>query len=105
MKICGAVVGNSSSGLLEAPAFGVPTVDIGIRQKGRFKPVSVIESGDDVSEISDALSLALSEVHRNASKTALNPYGDGHVSEKIIPVLKSKDLKSLVFKKFYDLEF
>lgn len=105
MKICGAVVGNSSSGLLEAPAFGVPTVDIGIRQKGRFKPDSVIESGEELSEISAALSVALSEDHRSASKAALNPYGDGHVSEKVIPVLKSKDLKSLVFKKFYDLEF
>lgn len=105
MKICGAVVGNSSSGLLEAPAFGVPTVNIGIRQKGRFKPNSVVESGDELSEISAALEFALSEAHRNASKTALNPYGDGHVSEKIISVLKSKDLKSLVFKKFYDLEF
>lgn len=105
MKICGAVVGNSSSGLLEAPAFGVPTVDIGIRQKGRFKPDSVIESGEDLSEISAALSIALSESHRNTSKTARNPYGDGRVSEKIIPLLKSKDLKSLVFKKFYDLEF
>lgn len=105
MKISGAVVGNSSSGLLEAPAFGVPTVDIGIRQKGRFKPDSVIESGDEISEISAALSVALSEAHRNSSCIAVNPYGDGHVSEKIIPVLKSKDLKSLVLKKFYDLEF
>lgn len=105
MKVCGAVVGNSSSGLLEAPAFGVPTVDIGIRQKGRFKPDSVIESGDEFSEISRALSVALSEAHRRTSKASPNPYGDGHVSEKIIPILKSKDLKSLVFKKFYDLEF
>lgn len=105
MKICGAVVGNSSSGLLEAPAFGVPTVNIGIRQKGRFKPDSVIQSGEELSEISAALSVALSEDHRSTSKAALNPYGDGYVSEKIIPVLKSKDLKSLVFKKFYDLEF
>lgn len=104
MKICGAVVGNSSSGLLEAPAFGVPTVDIGIRQKGRFKPDSVIPSGDELDEIRAALSKALSESHRNTSATASNPYGDGHVSEKIIRVLKTADLKSLVFKKFYDLE-
>lgn len=104
MKICGAVIGNSSSGLLEAPAYGVPTVDIGIRQKGRFKPDSVIESGDELFEISTALSVALSEAHQKISKAALNPYGDGHVSEKIIQVLKSKNLKSLVFKKFYELE-
>ncbi len=105
MKICGAVVGNSSSGLLEAPALGVPTVDIGIRQKGRFKPDSVVESGDRVNEIRTALSTALSEDHRNACHTIFNPYGDGYVSEKIIQVLKSEDLRSLIFKRFYDLEF
>jgi len=105
MRICGAVVGNSSSGLLEAPAFGVPTVDIGIRQKGRFKPASVIESGDELEEIKDALAKALSASHRETSKTASNPYGDGHVSEKIIQVLKESDLQSLIFKKFYDVEF
>lgn len=105
MKVCGAVVGNSSSGLLEAPAFGVPTVDIGIRQKGRFKPASVVQCGDELEEIKEALVKALSVSHREASKTACNPYGDGHVSEKIIRVLKESDLQSLIFKKFHDLEF
>lgn len=105
MKICGAVVGNSSSGLLEAPAFGVPTVDIGKRQKGRFKPDSVIESGDDLEAINRALAKALSHSHRQISRAAPNPYGDGYVSEKIIKVLKAADLRSLIFKKFYDLEF
>lgn len=105
MKICGAVVGNSSSGLLEAPAFGVPTVDIGVRQKGRFKPASVIESGDELEEIKEALAKALSASHRETSKAASNPYGDGHVSEKIIQVLKVSDLKPMIFKKFYDVEF
>jgi UDP-N-acetylglucosamine 2-epimerase len=105
MKICGAVVGNSSSGLLEAPAFGVPTVDIGIRQKGRFKPDSVIESEDDFESIERALTKSLSDSHRRASTDVKHPYGDGHVSEKIIEILKSVDFDSLMVKKFYDVKF
>jgi len=105
MKIAGAVVGNSSSGLLEAPAFGVPTVDIGIRQKGRLKPDSVVESEDDLESIRAALNKALSKSHQSLSKTIANPYGDGKVSEKIIRTLKAVDGHSLILKKFYDLEF
>ncbi|MFK7160469.1 UDP-N-acetylglucosamine 2-epimerase [Marinospirillum sp. MEB164] len=105
MKICGAVVGNSSSGLLEAPAFGVPTVDIGIRQKGRFKAESVIESGDELEEIMAALAQALSASHREISNATLHPYGDGQVSKKIIRILKDTDLQPLIFKKFYDINF
>lgn len=105
MKLCGAVVGNSSSGLLEAPAFGVPTVDIGIRQKGRLKPASVIESAEDLRSIQSALQKALSGTHREMSKTASNPYGDGYVADKIIRVLSEADLNSLIVKKFHDVEF
>ena len=104
MKICGAVVGNSSSGLIEAPAFNVPTIDIGDRQKGRFKPASVIQCGDDLSSIRNALAIALSSSHREVCRQTKNPYGDGYVSEKIISVLKSHNLKSSIFKRFYDLE-
>jgi len=105
MKLSGAVVGNSSSGLLEAPAFGVPTVDIGIRQKGRLKPASVIETDDDLESIRGALSKSLSDAHQNLSKTVSNPYGDGFVTKKIISILKRTDFNSLLVKKFHDLEF
>lgn len=104
MKISGAVVGNSSSGLIEAPAFGVPTVDIGKRQKGRFKPASVVECGDSFQDIHDAIAIALSPKHREMSRSVPNPYGDGYVSEKIIKVLKETDYTSVIFKKFYDLD-
>jgi UDP-hydrolysing UDP-N-acetyl-D-glucosamine 2-epimerase len=105
MKMSGAVVGNSSSGLLEAPAFGVPTVDIGIRQKGRLKPASIIDTDDDLESIREAIGKSLSSAHQNFSKTASNPYGDGYVTEKIISVLKVADFRALLFKKFHDLEF
>lgn len=104
MKMCGAVVGNSSSGIIEAPALGVPTVDIGIRQKGRIKPDSVIECGETVTEIRQAIDNALSFAHREKSRVISNPYGDGYVSEKIIKILKGSDFHSLLLKKFYDVE-
>lgn len=103
MKICGAVVGNSSSGLLEAPAFGVPTIDIGTRQKGRLKPASVIESGETLEEIKTALDKSLSPDHQRTVVAGDNPFDEGNVSEKIVRVLKHSDLPSLIFKKFYDL--
>lgn len=73
MKVAGAVVGNSSSGLLEAPALGVPTVDIGIRQQGRIKPETVVSSEDDLDSIRRAFSRALSPEHREMCRAAGNP--------------------------------
>ncbi|MFC2992180.1 UDP-N-acetylglucosamine 2-epimerase [Halomonas tibetensis] len=104
MKICGAVVGNSSSGLLEAPAMGVPTVDIGIRQRGRLKPESVVQTEDDLEAIRRALKIALSPAHRQKCTQADNPYGDGKVAEKIINYLGNVSGKESIFKAFYDLE-
>lgn len=102
MKHAGVVIGNSSSGLLEAPALGVPTVDIGIRQKGRLKPDSVIECSEDPTTISSAIYLALSDKHQQKSRSLHNPYGDGRVSEKVISILKEQNLEALIFKKFHD---
>ncbi|GKW49723.1 UDP-N-acetylglucosamine 2-epimerase [Halomonas sp. NCCP-2165] len=104
MKVCGAVVGNSSSGLLEAPAMGVPTVDIGIRQRGRLKPESVVQSEDGLEAIRRALKTALSPAHRQKCTQAANPYGDGNVAEKIIKSLKSVSGQKIIFKAFHDLE-
>ncbi|RDB42157.1 UDP-N-acetylglucosamine 2-epimerase (hydrolyzing) [Halomonas sp. DQ26W] len=105
MKICGAVVGNSSSGLLEAPAMGVPTVDIGIRQRGRLKPESVVQAEEDLESIRGALKIALSPAHRQKCIHAPNPYGDGHVAKNIVHSLRSISGKKSLFKVFYDLEF
>lgn len=105
MKIAGAVVGNSSSGLLEAPALGVPTVDIGMRQQGRIKPETVVSSEDDFDSIRRALTRALSPEHREMCRAACNPYGDGYVTDKIIPVLKKTNKEDLLFKSFFNVEF
>jgi GDP/UDP-N,N'-diacetylbacillosamine 2-epimerase (hydrolysing) len=82
-----AVVGNSSSGLLEAPSFGVPTVNIGSRQQGRLKAASVIDCEPERPAIEAALRRALSPEFRALARRADNPYGDGRAAERIVAVL------------------
>lgn len=94
-----AVVGNSSSGLYEAPSFKKPTVNIGDRQKGRLMANSVICCEPDSKSISNAISEALK---KDCSNT-LNPYGDGNSSRRIKNSLKNlEDPSSLLKKKFFD---
>lgn len=84
-----AIAGNSSSGIIEAPSFQTPTVNIGNRQKGRFQPASVIQTGYSISEITTALEKAL---HDNEFleeiKYIKNPYGDGNTSKYVVEVIK-----------------
>ncbi|MGD9493676.1 MAG: UDP-N-acetylglucosamine 2-epimerase [Bacteroidales bacterium] len=96
-----AVVGNSSSGIIEVPSFGVPTLDIGDRQKGRIRAVSVFHCDASKDEIQSGLKKVFS--YDKTQKTE-NPFGDGNASEKVFDVLKS--LKSVDLKKtFYDIDF
>ena len=105
MKYSELVLGNSSSGIIETPAFQVPTVNIGDRQKGRLKSESIINCGDKSEDIVDAIKKAMSDDHKNVCKNVISPYGDGHAAERIAKkaievVMTGKiDLK----KKFYDL--
>jgi UDP-N-acetylglucosamine 2-epimerase (non-hydrolysing) len=96
-----AVVGNSSSGIIEVPAFGIPTVNIGIRQKGRLAADSVIDCDSTKVDIERALCLALSEPFALACKSTTNPYGQGNASETIIGVLEQ--FEGATHKSFYDL--
>lgn len=98
-----AVVGNSSSGLLEVPTFKKPTVNIGDRQRGRIKAQSVIDCKPDVESINAAIDIALSPAFSASIKNIQNPYGMGNASEKIIDVLKKTEYKGLLKKQFYDL--
>ena len=105
MKYAEFVLGNSSSGIIEAPAFHVPTVNIGDRQKGRLRSESVVDCGDSCDEILAAIRTAVSDEHRNACAAVVSPYGSGNAAERIAEkavetVLSGKiDLK----KKFCDL--
>lgn len=105
VKYARMVIGNSSSGLVEVPSFGIPTINIGDRQKGRLKADSVIDCRPVKEEICEAMSKADNESYRKISKVAINPYGDGNTSKKIVSAIKeflSSDTVNLK-KKFYDL--
>jgi GDP/UDP-N,N'-diacetylbacillosamine 2-epimerase (hydrolysing) len=99
------VIGNSSSGLLEAPSFGIPTVNIGDRQKGRIMAESLIQCGNQREQIIGGIKKATEDSFRVFCKTVKNPYDNGNASEKIINVLKTKALESIERKKFNDLVF
>lgn len=98
-----AVIGNSSSGIIEAPAFKIPTVNIGLRQKGRLAADSVIHCDPDYASISDALHKARDPGFRASCLDAVNPYGDGQVAARILSILKKRKLSTMKY--FQDLEF
>jgi len=99
------MVGNSSSGILEAPAFELPVVNIGDRQLGRIRAQNVIDVSECRKEnILDALDTAASTVFKNSLRGMKNPYGEGHSSERIVCRVKEISLdKTLIKKRFYDI--
>lgn len=88
MACCAAVVGNSSSGVLEAPSFNVPTVNVGNRQKGRETAASVFNCPMDADAITKTIVHALSSEARHIVKSARNPYEQSGTSQRIADVLK-----------------
>jgi GDP/UDP-N,N'-diacetylbacillosamine 2-epimerase (hydrolysing) len=88
LKHCQAIVGNSSSGLLEAPTFGIPAVNIGRRQANRVQGINVINANFTVSECIQAIEKAISPEFRGAMKDCVNPYGDGRSAERILHILQ-----------------
>jgi GDP/UDP-N,N'-diacetylbacillosamine 2-epimerase (hydrolysing) len=104
MQYTAAVVGNSSSGILEAPIFKVPTVNIGDRQKGRIQAVSVIDCKPIQSSIKSALEKAVSLEFIESLQDMVSPYEKDGTAKKIKEVLKNTDLEHIIKKVFYDLE-
>ena len=98
------MIGNSSSGILEAPVFGVPTVNIGNRQTGRIKPKSVIDCMPTKESILQAMNKAMDEKFLEEINNMPRLYGDGSTSKIIIEKIK-ETLQSGVnlMKEFYDL--
>lgn len=104
LQFCSAVVGNSSSGIIEVPSFGIPTVNIGDRQKGRAHSKSVIDCGNSVEEIELALNKALSYEFNLEILKYKNPYEGEKTSDKIIGVIKEALYNGINIKKeFYDI--
>ncbi|MGD9625706.1 MAG: UDP-N-acetylglucosamine 2-epimerase [Arcobacter sp.] len=100
-----AMVGNSSSGLLEAPSFKIGTINIGDRQKGRIKADSVIDCSANKTDIEKAFERLYSKEFQDILQNVENPYGDRCASKKIIEVLKNVDLKNILKKSFYNIKF
>lgn len=99
---CDAVVGNSSSGVIEAPAAGTPSVNVGARQDGRIKPPSVIDCALEPAAIADALRRAMTPGARAAAQSQPPPFGDGQAGRRIVDVLERTDFRALKRKPFVD---
>lgn len=102
VKHAAAVVGNSSSGIIEVPSFDVATIDIGMRQKGRLAAKSVIHCSANQSDIAIAIQNGISKKYKVENEAIVNPYGSGDASGQIIKLLK--EYKESTFKSFYDLK-
>jgi GDP/UDP-N,N'-diacetylbacillosamine 2-epimerase (hydrolysing) len=103
MKYVDGVVGNSSSGLIEAPTFRIGTINIGDRQKGRIKSESVIDCSPVKKSIIKALDKLYSSKFQNKLKAVKNPYGNGGASELIVKVFESFSTTKIIKKIFYNM--
>lgn len=105
MKYALMLIGNSSSGILEAPSFGIPTINIGDRQKGRIQAGSIINCGTDRADIIRAIKKGLSKEYQEKAANAGSPYGNGQAAEKIARTIDGIFLKGTIDlkKAFYDL--
>lgn len=99
LKYMTAVIGNSSSGIIEVPSFGIPTLDIGDRQKGRIAADSVMHCGYSAEEIKDGLEKVLAYGHKEID----NPYYKEGTCNAILNVIKTYPLYNLIQKHFYDI--
>lgn len=106
LKYCRIVIGNSSSGIIEAPSFGKPIINIGDRQKGRICADSVINCGYTQQEIQRAMETALTEEFENKARNCRNPYEKENTAANIISVIKDYLLndKIKLKKGFYDIK-
>lgn len=103
LALVDGVVGNSSSGLLEAPTFRVGTVNIGGRQRGRLRASSIIDCAPTVAAIQAALTRLFSPDYRASLTGVINPYGTGGASRRIVEILAEVSLKDGVRKVFRDI--
>jgi UDP-hydrolysing UDP-N-acetyl-D-glucosamine 2-epimerase len=89
MRVADALVGNSSSALIEAPVLGLPAVNVGDRQKGRTRGANVLDAPADPGALAAAVRTALSPDFRHAARRAPSPFGDGRTGPKIIEILRA----------------
>lgn len=104
LALCAAMVGNSSSGLLEAPSFGLPVVNVGSRQRGRVRGANVIDVDNGWENIVDGIRQATDPVFRKSLQGMANPYGDGKAAHRIVSKLAEVTISTgLIIKRFHDI--
>ncbi len=103
LTACHAVIGNSSSGMIEAPAVGTPVVNVGDRQAGRLRSPGVIDCALEPTAIAEAIARALTPEFQTLARSQPAVFGDGHAGERIVAILEATDLKGLARKPFIDL--
>lgn len=103
IPLVSAVIGNSSSGLIEVPSFGIPTVNVGPRENGRTRAESVIDCEVSALEVRAAINRAISEEFRTFCRTVRNPFAKAGTVKAIVAELMNADLDILARKRFYDL--
>ena len=98
LRCVDALVGNSSSGIMESASFALPTVNTGMRQQGRERARNILDAPADTEAIASAIDRALSSEFRASLAGMTNPYGDGRAAERIVQVLVDANLASLLIK-------
>ena len=98
-----AVVGNTSSGIVEAPSFKIGTINIGDRQKGRVQAKNVINTSTQYEDLNNAFKQLFSDEFKNSLIDVINPYGQGNSSLRTKEILKSIDLEHIIKKEFFDI--
>ena len=101
LRYADAVIGNSSGGIVEVPSMGIPTLDIGIRQRGRTAADSVLHCGGSTGEIEAGLREILSEDFREKARNTVNPYGGHDTLGRICDAILSTDFSDILPKKFW----
>ena len=103
LKHVDCVIGNSSSGLIEAPSLRTPTINVGDRQMGRVKADSVLDCAPQKDAIQEAIRSVYSSKMRQILRDVNNPYGQGGASSAIVEILEREPLENLLRKPFFDL--
>ncbi len=105
LTACAVVAGNSSSGMMEAPAVGTPVVNVGDRQAGRLRSPGVIDCPLEPAAVADAIARALTPQFQRLARSQPAVFGDGRAGARIVSILEATDLKGLARKPFVDLDW
>ena len=103
MAVSDLVIGNSSSGIVEAPSLGTPTINVGSRQDGRMKAASVIDVDGSLDSLRSAVKFSLSAEMQNRVKGLVSPFGNSGATFQISEIISTVNLEELLVKKFCDL--